>query len=394
MKNNVCIPKALQLVLDDIGWFYGADQRSASLPSRTGINRLHVLEDYQIVEALGKAIGQKINCMLVIGEWDQNGVLKSVPYSNKWGADWNGSLYYRPLEAEKILSFLDSSDYIEFGFHGLLHDAWTLDGNFLCDGEFYIPENFQKGNPKKLAADEYLRKHFDAFFEIYENVGFKNKVRSFASPCGAKESPGDGRLTSILKEYGIKFWHNHVSEKILGDLGGSFVQNGVIFNQKAIALCPWEVYDLDPDMIPTYDPSQSGIIGGHWVNLLRYNPKRNFEYLDSWVRFFDRQSRVFGHILSKDVEFAHLQLLYHHYAQICETEEGIVIDLSQADAMFPDGIRPPLYISCLNKAGKPICKNGIISLYEEKIDPMKFKQGFCNYKIERTESSKIEICFK
>ncbi len=392
MKNFVCIPKALQLVLDDIGWFYGADQRSAGLPSRTGINRLHVLEDYQVVEALGKAIGQKINCMLVIGEWDREGVLRKVPNSNKWGEDWNGSLYYRPLEAEKILDFLNSSEHIEFGFHGLLHDAWTDDGKFLCDGEFYLPEGFEKGKAKRLVSDDHLRKHFDAFYQIYENVGFKGKIRSFASPCGIKEDPADGRLTAILHEYGIRFWHNNISEKMCAF--PSFVQNGVIFNKKAISLCPWEVYDLDPDMIPTYDPSKSGIIGGHWVNLMRYNPKRNFEYLDGWVRFFQRQTRVFGHILSKDVEFAHFQQLYHFYSKIEETENGVLIDLSAVDAILPDGIRPPLYVSIQTKAGKPICKNGVMTVYEEKIDPMKFKEGFCNYKIERNGSSIVEIHFE
>ena len=275
MKDFVCIPKALQLVLDDIGWFYGADQRSMGLPSRTGINRLHVLEDYQVVEELGKAIGQKINCMLVIGEWDREGVLRSVPNSNKWGDAWDGSLYYRRLEAEKILDFVNSSRHIEFGLHGLLHDAWAEDGSFLCDGELYLPENLQKGNPKKLASDEYLRKHFDAFYQIYHNVGFKGGIRSFASPCGVKEAPMDGRLTSVLKEYGIRFWHNHVSARIINEgFEPSCVQNGVIFNQKAVALCPWEVYDLDPDLLPAYDPEKSGIIGGHWVNLLRYNPYR------------------------------------------------------------------------------------------------------------------------
>ena len=395
MKDFVCIPKALQLVLDDIGWFYGADQRSSGLPSRTGINRLHVLEDYQVVEELGKAIGQKINCMLVIGEWDQKGVLRKAPNSNKWGSEWNGSLYYRPLEAEKILDYLDRAEYIEFGLHGLLHDAWTDDGAFLCDGEFYLPENFKKGSPKRLVSEDHLRKHFDAFFEIYENVGFKGKLRSFASPCGIKESPSDGRMTSVLKEYGLRFWHNHISDKNIGNgFGTSYVQNGIIFNVKALPLCPWEVYDLDPDMLPVYDPKTSGIIGGHWVNLLRYNPKRNLEYLDSWVRFFDRQSRVFGHILSKDVEFAHHQLIYHHHSRVIPTENGVIIDLSKADAILPNGIRPPVYVSISQKAGKPICKNANMTLYEEKINPMKFKDGFCNYKILRNDSSVIEITFE
>lgn len=393
MKNLICIPKALQLVLDDIGWFYGADQRSAGLPSRTGINRLHVLEDYEAVENLGRAIGQKINCMLVIGEWDQKGVLRKAPNSNKWGKEWNGSIYYRPLEAEKILDFVNSSKFIELGFHGLLHDAWKEDGAFLCDGEFYLPEGFEKGNPKRLVSEEHLKKHFDAFYEIYENAGFKGEIRSFASPCGIKESPVDGRMTSILKQYGIRFWHNHLSEKVAGDLGTSFVQNGVIFNLKAIPLCPWEVYDLDPDMIPTYDPKESGIIGGHWVNILRYNPKRNSENLDAWVRFFDRQCAVFGHILSKDVEFAHFQQIYHNFSKIVQTENGIVIDLKSADSILPDGVRPPLYVSIRCSAGKPVCENASLTLYEEKINPSGFKKGFCNYKIERNASSEIKITF-
>ena len=66
MKNSVILPAALQLCVDDIGWFRGSDDRYAGKPSRTGMPRTHVAEDYIILNEIGKAINQKIVAPFVI----------------------------------------------------------------------------------------------------------------------------------------------------------------------------------------------------------------------------------------------------------------------------------------------------------------------------------------
>lgn len=376
-KEQIVIPVALQLVLDDIGWFTGRDERESEQPSRTGMPRRHVLEDYIVVNEIGKAINMKINTMLVIGEWDRHNILRRVPHSNREGEQWDSAKFLDAVEAEKIRDFLNSCDYIELGVHGLLHDLWH-EGKNVCGQEYFWPEGFVKKAPRTVAPEEYLRAHFDAFMEIYQDWGFNHKLRSFASPGGVGKALESGSLSYVLKDYGIQFWHNNMTKNPTF----STVQNGIIFHPKAIEICPWEAYDLDPDILPTYDPEKAGILGGHWVNLLRFNPKKNLERVDAWKAFFQRQAEVFGMILSRDVAFAHYQQLYRFHSKTEEVNGEIHIDLTEADAIRPGDYCPPLYISVKKGSEPTSCVGGILSVYEERED-------FVNYKIERTAGSVV-----
>ena len=72
MKDSVRVPIALQIVVDDFGWHNGKNGLADSRPARTGINRNHVLEDYVVMNELGKRIDMKIVCGFTIGEWDKD----------------------------------------------------------------------------------------------------------------------------------------------------------------------------------------------------------------------------------------------------------------------------------------------------------------------------------
>ena len=63
---SIIIPDSLQIVLDDVGWRNGADDRKNGGPSRTGISRRHVPSDYRAINELGELIGMKIHCAFVI----------------------------------------------------------------------------------------------------------------------------------------------------------------------------------------------------------------------------------------------------------------------------------------------------------------------------------------
>ncbi len=389
-KNDITIPKPMQLVLDDIGWLYGRDQRESGLPSRTGIPRKHVMEDYQIIEEVGKGLNQKINCMMVVGEWDREKLLATVPNSSKWGKNWEGSEYWDEAECARIIEYLQGTDYIEFGLHGLLHAMWADDGTFVGEGEAFFPEGMVRGKPKQLAPDHILRHHFDAFFEIFHKAGFKGPIRSYASPCGARDAFPTGRLTAILKDYGIQFWHNGSGpaqfRPFWTDLlrNDTLVQNGVICNTKDKSMGPWEVYDMDPETIPVLDFEQIGLNGGHWVNFLRWNPKRNLENLEGWIRYWNAYGDLFGVIISRDVAFAHYQKLYRHKAVIEEREGGVVIDLTRADEILPNCIKPDLYISVKKGTAPFTCEGGTITEYETRGE-------FINYQIKRGASSIIKL---
>lgn len=60
MNKKIVIPAALQVCLDDVGWWRGKDDRAIGGPSRTGFLRDHCAADYRAIHAFGEAIGQKI----------------------------------------------------------------------------------------------------------------------------------------------------------------------------------------------------------------------------------------------------------------------------------------------------------------------------------------------
>lgn len=377
MSNEIfTIPTAIQLVMDDVGWFYGRNERELGGPTRTGISRQHTLEDYIVIEELGRAINQKINAMLVIGEWDHKHILKDVPYATPKGKEWSGSFWFEPEKARDIRDFLNSSSYIELGYHGLLHDAWSADGEFLCGKEFVVPRGYQKGNPLCLAPEEIIRMHFDAFLEIYNDWGFSHELRTFAAPGGPVETWKTTEFSDILKDYGIKFWHNN-------SIVGCSVRSGIILNPKAIEICPWEVYDLDPLTLPVYPAERAGILGSHWANYLRFNPQRNCDRISDWKIFFNRLSEEFGMIISRDIKFAHYQQLYRAYSKVSSDRNLIRIDLSEARRIAPE-TNVPLYISIDAKYTPEQCLGGQITLYEEKV-------SFNNYRIDRITDNEILI---
>lgn len=374
--HDVTIPAAVQLVMDDIGWFWGRNEHELGKPYRTGIPRQHNLADYVVINELGKLINQKINTMFIIGEWDRKGILRDVPYSNYSGSDWTGSSWLDIEDAQKIRDYINDCEYIELGYHGLLHDLWDNDGQKVPGREFFIPSDTEDGPPFRLAPDEIIRKHFDAFCDIYEDWGFNHTLRSFAMPGGPGDSWKSDVLTKTLKDYGIKFWHNN-------SIRGCTVQSGIILNPKAIEICPWDVYDYDPDEFPDHPTERFGILGSHWANILRYNCKKNCERLPAWKRMFDRISESFGVIISRDIEFAHYQQLHKAYVDMSVQDNYIVFNFDKLDAISPNK-QMPFYISLKNSVKPMESVGGTVTFYESKA-------GFNNYKIERSGESVLRI---
>ncbi len=68
---SVIIPRPIQVVIDDVGWWSGEDGSEWQEPYRTGINRNHVVADYKAIVALGKALGIRPQAATILGEWDR-----------------------------------------------------------------------------------------------------------------------------------------------------------------------------------------------------------------------------------------------------------------------------------------------------------------------------------
>ena len=75
--NEILIPHSLQITLDDVGWFNGADDRPNGGSAHTGIARRHCAEDYAAINELGRRLNMRINCAFTVGEWDPGNRLRS-----------------------------------------------------------------------------------------------------------------------------------------------------------------------------------------------------------------------------------------------------------------------------------------------------------------------------
>ena len=73
---SVYIPLPIQVVIDDVGWWSGKDGEAENQPYRTGINRNHVLADYEAVVELGKSLGIRPQAATILCEWDRGNILR------------------------------------------------------------------------------------------------------------------------------------------------------------------------------------------------------------------------------------------------------------------------------------------------------------------------------
>ncbi|MBO5369260.1 MAG: hypothetical protein J6B23_01135 [Clostridia bacterium] len=375
--NDIKIPVPFQISMDDIGWIEGRTPYWENFqPTRTGIPRRHTIDDYKIINEIGRSVNMKFCTMFVLGDWDRKGILSKIPYSNRLGNKWTGSPYINIEEQEEIRDYLNSCEYIEMAVHGLMHECWNEDGEYMS-AEFVPPRDFKLGNERVPAPEWYMRQHLDGFMEIYNDWGFTQNLRAFTCPGHCFDAWKDGSFTKVLKDYGIKYWQEPYIDI-------TRVDNGVMLNKETGFLGFWEAYDLNPDKLPTYTEDTAGIICSHWPNFLRYDPELNFEKLDKWTAFFKRQAEVFGIMLSRDTAFAHKQLLHKNHCVLTEEDGKIKIDFTKVDKVAPTGFEAPLYISVRNDVAPFECVGATITEYESH-------KEFKTYCIERSGEKTVYL---
>ncbi len=318
---NIIIPAAVQICMDDVGWFNGSDDRKNGGSARTAMPRNHVAEDYTAIHELGRQLDMQINCGFILGEWDPDNRLRSVPYLSKFGSSWDNAAYLNREEMAKIAEIVRTSPYIDIAVHGLMHNYYKP-GIPYSNSDYYYTED----GVLILTDESEIRCRLDAYFDIlrYYNIG--KTVNSFIPPNFLHRWGG---ISRILKDYGIKYISTpyyrstDLPERVNNDRSAA-VENGIITaNRLNNGIAWYEVaYSLD-EMAPIH-----GIFASHWPNVLHTDPAFHGEIVDNWVRYFKRCAEVYGLVLSKGMPFCATQSLYKDYAKVTESGGVTTIDLS------------------------------------------------------------------
>ena len=381
---NVTLPVAIELVVDDVGWHNGADERYKNLPARSGLPRFHHPDDIKALNAIGEGLNMKIVCSLVLGEWDRKNILRGVPHVTNNENGWDAAGEMDPDYTKAYFEALEDSEYLDYALHGLTHGYYEND--VLNTTRQYYPAILDERRNKVgftwLSPNEFSNM-LKLFMDIYNEWGFKKKIDTFVSPCGCMGSPNDeGNLaySRVLKDMGIKYWSNswETCDSPVSVLNG-------LISTVGYGIVTWNAYDVDPDYLPVVGEGEAeGIICGmHLTNFIRFNHEKNPEYVPKWINYFKRQAEVFGFMLARDIADSSSQAMYNRFAELCETENSFTVDLSEVDRQGALAVCNEFYVS-IRDGREPIsCTGGEISLYESK-------GSFKTYKIKRT-SDKIKV---
>lgn len=367
---NLTLPLATHIRIDDVGWFEGRDLRTVGRPSSTGMPRIHHPLDVRVVNEIGKALNTHIHCNMVLGEWDKNNRLRGVPHVTWDEAGWDAAGKLDMKLAEAYFDELEASEYIDFGLHGLMH-GYYVNGKQKIEAHHYpFAREFERGEVDCPALPiEEFELLVDLFFKIYDDWGFKKPVISFGSPNGSYGTPMDDyniKMAHVIHQRGIRSWKWAWPKVDRIDTCGG------IACMPSIEMIPWNVYDVDPDLMTfTFaNPATRRCpdICTHWPNFLRYNPENNFERVEKWKNYFLRITSPFGMMLAHDVNEAASQTFYSKYAEVNAVNGGYRVVFDAVDKVDSELVRKEFYVSL--KGGEQIqkCIGGSFALHDARAD--------------------------
>ncbi|MFA6816265.1 MAG: hypothetical protein WCS73_08230 [Lentisphaeria bacterium] len=326
-KKYIIIPKPLQIVIDDVGWWNSKDESNENKPYRTGFCRMHSPSDYEAIAHLGRRLHIRPMIAMILCDWDREGILKNVP-----GAVWDSKNWTRQTvhlkRCEQAADIIQrNKSCLEFTMHGIGHEYWLPDGT-MQRAEWY-------DNTGTMRDPAILKQHLDAYMEITNQWQLCESIKSFV-PCAFLFRFGDAKqnFAEILKRYGIQristpFQRMAFSEPTQRPHWGR--QSGITIMDRDDCPIPWNTIAASPQ-----DLELCGItLGLHWPNLLHQNPERNKEVIEQWVFRLQKLQSTFGRILSKNSQEFHAQVLYQDLTTIQIKNNTIIFDFENFLRYFP-----------------------------------------------------------
>lgn len=369
---KIRIPLGVSICVDDVGWHRGDDDRSFGGPSRSALPRRHHPSDVLVLNEIGKGLGTKILCDLVLGEWDKNNRMRRAPYLT-WGTgEWDAASLLDMAFAEEYFSALEDSEFLEYGMHTPTHD-YFVNGRIAGGGSIYprIGKNERGETVRVPIPTDQLEELFALFYEIYDDWGFRKEIRTWQTPCGGigvPESDYNREIARVARRYGIRVWEWAGWPEIVT------VEEDMIFLSAVLGgFVPWNACAVDPSLLPSCfeigpRPGIRPNICGHLTNFIQFQPEKNFEYVGAWIDYFRRITSDFGVMLARDNVDSASQALYAEYATLDRVDGGYRIDLSPVDAVRTDAVKDEFFLSLRTEDAPRSLLGGRLSVWERRRD--------------------------
>ncbi len=329
------IPLAIQVVLDDAGWWTGTRGPGEHDPWRSGIERNHHPLDYEAIAQLGKQLGMRVQASFILSEWDLTDRLKAIPDSTHMGERWSNPWKSSPLLQEAASVIRRESSSIEVGLHGIGHEYWG-NGGVLERAEWHD----KTGNMRPRAS---VLSHLQAFAAILEENDLGPFPESFVATAHQHHfGAGEDGLASILGQFGVKYHslpfagmpRSREPESELFGFDGP-----LIAVNRGLDLHDWN------EIAPNVSGEITGpVCGMHWPNLIHPDPERNGEVVGRWVKLLEPYQRKFDTMLAANTAEGFSQAVYRSMVDLREQSSGCLLDFSRLSGAQTAGLRDEFII--------------------------------------------------
>lgn len=374
----VKIPKPIQVVIDDVGWWSGEDGSTRQEPYRTGIMRNHVPADYSAIVELGSILGIRPQAAMILCEWDRFNILRKLPNSTWMGEKWDNTKWRGPWLEEAAEIITKNSKNFEVTLHGLGHEYWT-------DGVFTRAEWASKDGIMRPV--DQVKKHLDFYHQILQ----QNKLGDF---------PASFVPTAFCHAFGITQGNNISIAELLKKRGINYINTpfGSMANSKAVAnglfgfdsgvitvnrgndLLNWNKIGVKPK-----GEIKGVVCGMHWPNLLHPDPVRNSESVMEWVTLLKPYNENIETMLAANSEQFQVQLAHFGCTEVKIVENSIELDFVNIDSLPVSYFKDEFFIKLQSINKLSFLSNDIKILTESSFSEKSF-----NYLLKLKRVSKVK----
>ena len=313
---TIIIPQPLFLVVEDVGWWQGADGSAQQQPFRTGMPRSHCLADYEALVYLADQLSMRIVLGMALCEWDLSDFLRDVPGATWMETSWNNQINRGVWLEEAADCLRNNRGLLEIALHGVGHEFWQ-------DGQLYRSEFHDSAC--RMRSPELIEAHLNAFGELLLQHDLGPFPRTFIPPA-LKHSFGNGAesIQAILNTYGIQHLTTRFSRaRIFSSPLAKHItwEENVLLIERGLSPTPWHVVAAKPE-----GALKGPIVALHWANLLHADPARNLEVVKPWITAMRESADSRETILAPDLHCCWSQYCHQQLAQLIPEGAGVVVD--------------------------------------------------------------------